>query len=161
MHLPAFVLLTLIAMCPAIATAQATLNKCIDAQGAVTYSNKPCIKAQEVKKIDIDPAPVPDRLRVEPAQVQQAQPTASKPLPSPAPASIHLETQSIPKSPNTAGRTAQHSSGKQCDTLSNKLGRVLDKMDQARRKGYSQEQMNKWNEEVRDLERQKQQSSCF
>lgn len=161
MRLSSFVLLTLITLSPAIAAAQATLNKCIDAQGAVTYSNKPCRNAQEVHKVDIDPAPVPDRPRVEAVQVQPAQPIAPKPLPSPAPATIHLETQHTPKNSNTTGKAAQQSSAKQCDTLSDKLGRVLDKMDQARRKGYTLEQMNKWNEEVRELERKKQQSSCF
>lgn len=161
MRLSSFVLLTLITLSPAIAAAQATLNKCIDAQGAVTYSNKPCRNAQEVHKVDIDPAPVPDRPRVEAVQVQPAQPVAPKPLPSPAPATIHLETQHTPKNSNTTGKAAQQRSAKQCDTLSDKLGRVLDKMDQARRKGYTLEQMNKWNEEVRELERKKQQSSCF
>ncbi|MDP2267311.1 MAG: DUF4124 domain-containing protein [Thiobacillus sp.] len=155
MRLPAFVLLTLMSLCPPIAAAQATLNKCIDAQGAVTYSNMPCSKTYEVHKIDIDPAPVPNRPRVEPAQGQPAKTVADKPLPGPAPATIQVETQ------RTTGKSAQHSSGKQCDTLSGKLGRVLDKMDQARRKGYTQDQMNKWNEEVHELERKKQQSGCF
>ncbi len=155
MRLPAFVLLTLITLFPAIAAAQATLNKCIDAQGAVTYSNKPCSKAQEVKKIDIDPAPVPDRPRVVPVQMEATQSVVPKNDPSPAPDTRHLKLQS------SSGKPAQNGSAKKCETLSNTLGRVLDKMDQARRKGYTLEQMNKWNEEVRDLERQKQQSSCF
>ena len=161
MRLPAFVLLTLISLCPPIAAAQATLNKCIDAQGLVTYTNKPCSNPREAHKVEIDPAPVPDRPRVEAVQVQPAQPVAPKPLPSPAPATIHLETQHTPKNSNTTGKAAQQSSAKQCDTLSGKMGNVLDKMDQARRKGYTLEQMNKWNEEVRELERKKQQSSCF
>ena len=161
MRLSSFVLLTLITLSPAIAAAQATLNKCIDSQGAVTYSNQPCRNAQEVHKVDIDPAPVPDRPRVEAVQVQPAQPVAPKPLPSPAPATIHLETQHTPKNSNTTGKAARQSSAKQCGTLSDKMGSVLDKMDQARRKGYTLEQMNKWNEEVRELERKKQQSSCF
>lgn len=155
MRLPAFVLLTLIALCPPIAAAQATLNKCIDAQGAVTYTNKPCSNPREAHKVEIDPAPVPERPRVEPAQAQPAKPAAAKPLPSPAPATIQLETR------RSTGKPARHSSGKQCDTLSDKLGRVLDKMDQARRKGYTQDQMNQWNDEVRELERKKQQSGCF
>lgn len=155
MRLPAFVLLTLISLYPAIAAAQTTLNKCIDAQGAVTYSNKPCRNAQEVRKVEIDPAPVPDRPRVEPTQVQPATPAAAQPLPSPASATIQLETQ------RTTGKSARPSSAKQCDALSDKLGRVLDKMDQARRKGYTLDQMNGWNEDVRELERKKQQAGCF
>lgn len=156
MRLPAFVLLTLISLCPPIAAAQTTLNKCIDAQGAVTYTNKPCSNAREVHKVEIDPTPVPERPRVESPQVQPVKPAAAQPLPSPAPATIQLETQRAPKSIKPSGKSAQ-----QCDTLFDKLGRVLDKMDQAHRKGYSQEQMNGWNEEVRELERKKQQSGCF
>lgn len=154
MRLPAFVLLALISLCPPIAAAQATLNKCIDAQGAVTYTNKPCSNPRGAHKIEIDPAPA--RPRVEPARAQPATPAAAQPLPSPAPAAIQLETQRAPKNIKPTGKSAQ-----QCDTLSDKLGRVLDKMDQAHRKGYSQEQMNGWNEEVRELERKKQQSGCF
>ena len=155
MHLTAFVLLTLISLCPAIAAAQESLNKCIDAQGAVTYSNKPCSKAHEGQKVNIDPAPVPDQPRAVPVQVQATQPAVSKNDPIPAPETRHLKLQ------RDSGKATQNSSAKKCDTLSNTLGRVLDKMDQARRNGYTLEQMNKWNEEVRDLERQKQQASCF
>ncbi|NDP48026.1 MAG: DUF4124 domain-containing protein [Sulfuriferula multivorans] len=155
MHLPAFVLLTLISLSPAIAAAQATLNKCIDAQGAVTYSNKPCSKAQEVHKVNIDPAPVPDLPRPVPVQMQTTQPAVSIDDLIPAPETRPLKLQ------RDSGKATRNSSASKCDTLSNTLGRVLDKMDQARRKGYTLEQMNKWNEEVRNLERQKQQSRCF
>lgn len=155
MRFPALALLVLTALPPAFAAAQSTLNKCIDARGLVTYTNKPCSNPREAHKVEIDPAPLPDRPRVEPAQVQPAKPAAVKPLPSPAPATIQLETQ------RTTGKPTQPRSAKQCDTLSDKLGRVLDKMDQARRKGYTQDQMNGWNEEVRELERKKQQSGCF
>ncbi|OYW36935.1 MAG: hypothetical protein B7Z35_11325 [Hydrogenophilales bacterium 12-61-10] len=86
-----------------------SLNKCIDAQGQVTYSNLPCRNAREVRA-------------VEPAKAASA---------------------------------------RQCDSLTDKLGTVFDKMDQARRKGYTQEQMNKWNQEVKALETKKQQSGCF
>ena len=155
MPFPALILFTLISLCPVLAAAQATLNKCIDAKGAVTYTNKACSNPRETHKVEIDPAPVPDRPLVEPAQVKPVKTAADKPLPSPAPATIQLETQ------RTTGKSAQHSSGKQCDALSDKLGRVLDKMDQARRKGYTQKQMNGWDEEARELERKKQQSGCF
>ena len=61
----------------------------------------------------------------------------------------------------TAGKPVSRASPRQCDTLTEKLGSVFDKMDQARRKGYTQQQMDKWNQEIKDLERQKQQSGCF
>jgi len=141
MRLPAFVLLALISLCPAIAAAQATLNKCVDAKGGITYTNKPCSNAREAHKVEIDPAPQPDQPRIAPVPVQPAKPAAIKPAPNPAP--------------------APQASTRLCNTLSDKLGNVIDKMDQARRKGYTQDQMDKWNEEVRELERKKQQSGCF
>ena len=143
------VLFSICALFSAKAWAQSTLNKCIDTQGKVTYSNLPCHDAREARKVEIDPVPQPDRAAAQPARVQTAQP------PAPKPAAIRLETQ------RSTGKPAPRASAQQCDTLSDKLGRVLDKMDQARRQGYSQEQMNKWNEEVRELERKKQQSGCF
>lgn len=161
MRLPAFVLLALISLCSSVAAAQATLNKCIDAQGAVTYSNKPCRNAQTVHKLEIDPSPIPEQPRVEPVQVRPAAPAAAQPLPNPAPAIIQLETQRVPMSIKPTGKIVQQGSTGQCDTLADKLGRVLDQMDQARRKGYTQAQMNGWNEEIRELERKKQQSGCF
>ena len=156
MRLPAPFLIVLTALCPAFASAQATLNKCIDAQGQVTYTNKPCLNAHEVRKLEIDPPPVPDQPRTGAVHAQSdAKPAVAKPLPDPAPATIQLETR------RTNGKTPQRSPAGQCDALSDKLGRVLDNMDQARRKGYTQEQMDKWNEETRELERKKQQAGCF
>jgi hypothetical protein len=139
----------------------ATLNKCIDAQGQVTYSNLPCRNAREVRTLEIDAAPPPEPVADQPARVQPAQALPPKAAPKPAvttkpPAAvIQLDTQ------RTSGKPGAHASARQCDTLSDKLGRVFDKMDQARRKGYTQAQMDKWDQEVKDLERQKQQSGCF
>jgi hypothetical protein len=145
----AFALLSLCALLPAPAWAQSTLNKCIDARGDVTYSNLPCKNAREARKIEVDPAPPGPSASPKPASAQKA------PKPAAAPATLHLDTQ------RGSGKPVPHASAQQCDSLSDKLGRLLDKMDEARRKGYSQEQMNTWNEEVRDLERKKRQSGCF
>lgn len=124
-----------------------SLNKCIDARGKVTYSNLPCQNARETRALEVDPAPPPAPPRPTPA-------TPSKPAP-PTAAPIRLETQ------RTTGKPAPHASSRPCDALTDKMGRLLDKMDQARRKGYTQKQMDAWNEEVRALERKKQQSHCF
>lgn len=138
----------------------ASLNKCIDARGQVTYSNLPCKNARETRKVEIDPAPLPDPVRPAPA-VQIAKPVAptapesKTPERKQEPTSIKLETQRSSEKP-----AARPSTGK-CNTLSDKLGRVFDKMDAARRKGYTQEQMDDWNQQVKDLERQKQQAGCF
>jgi len=149
----ALFLLALPALLSAGVSAQTTLNKCIDAEGGVTYSNLPCRNARETRAVKIDPAPLPDPVRAQPVQ---AQPAALKPEDSaPEPAPLRLETQ------RSAGKPASRASARQCDALTDKLGRVFDKMDQARRKGYTQKQMDAWNLEVKDLERRKQQSGCF
>ena len=156
MRLLVLVLLALTALLPAGASAQDTLNKCIDAEGRITYSNLPCRNARETRAVEIDPPPLPDPVRAQPVQTQPAKPAAAKPAASAnAPAPISLETR------RTTGKPAARASARRCDALTDKLGRVFDKMDQARRKGYTQEQMDAWNLEVKDLERKKQQSGCF
>lgn len=160
MRLHAFILLVLTIMFPAMAAAQATLNKCIDAQGRVTYTNEACRNAHKVIKVEIDPAPAPDRPQIEASQVPAAKPATAKATPT-LPALGRSEATRTPQKTKPAKVPVQLPSTKKCDALSDKLGRALDKMDQARRKGYTLEQMNKWNEDVRELERKKQQSGCF
>lgn len=169
MRFPALALLSLCALLPAVAGAQATLNKCIDARGAVTYSNLPCKNAREVKKVEIDPAPpapaaapkaapaVTAPQPAKPAAPAKAAPSVPSSKPAPAATANRLEPQSGPRKPTVLAPSAG-----QCETLSEQLGRLLDKMDQASRKGSaSPEQMKAWNEEVREIERKKQQSACF
>jgi len=143
----------------------ATLNKCIDAQGKVTYSNLPCRNAQEARTVEIDPAPQSEPVRVQPSRTQAMQTQPDQPVPKAAnrvneTAITQPETQRAPKVNNT-GKSAARASARECDTLSDQLGSVLDKMDKAHRKGYTQEQMDKWNQEVKNLESKKQQSGCF
>lgn len=145
MHALAPILFAFVALLPAGAAAQATLNKCIDAQGKVTYSNLPCKNARETHAVAIDPAPVLTQTD-KPVPVKRA-------APQPA-ATLRLDQHST-------GKSAPRASARQCDAISDKLGNILDKMDQARRKGYTQKQMDKWNDDVKELERKKQQSGCF
>ena len=147
-------LLVLTALTLATGANAATLNKCIDAKGKVTYSNLPCHNAREARAVEIDPAPVPDPMHARPARAQSAPPPAARSA-APPQSPIRFETQ------RTSGKPAPHASSRQCDALADKLGRVFDQMDQARRKGYTQKQMDAWNQEVKDLERKKQQSGCF
>ncbi|HWR77600.1 MAG TPA: DUF4124 domain-containing protein [Thiobacillus sp.] len=162
MRVLVLILLALPALLPTGASAQATLNKCLDAQGKVTYSNLPCHNARETRKVEIDPAPTPAPARSAPVQVEPARPAAPKAAAgSDETATLRLETQRTPGGINTTGKPAARASARQCDTLTDKLGRVFDKMDAARRKGYTQEQMNAWDQEVKDLERKKQQAGCF
>lgn len=128
----------------------ASLNKCTDAHGMVTYSNLPCRNARDTRTLEIDPAPRPDPVKTDPTPAR-----AKKPAPPATETSARprLDTQ------RSSGRPA--TSTRQCDALSDKLGRVFDKMDQARRQGYTPKQMGDWNQEVKELEYQKQQSGCF
>lgn len=156
----------------------ASLNKCVDVYGKVTYSNLPCKGANEVRKIEIDPAPP---VRIAPpapagsqpsAPAQAALPGALKPevpvyiLPEKSPVARVPKASAAPAEKKveikleTFGAPKKHSQSN-CDTLSDKLGLVLDKMDAARRKGYTQKQMDDWNSEIKTLERKKQQAGCF
>ncbi len=136
----------------------ASLNKCIDATGQVTYSNLPCRNAHKTQSVEIDPTPAPDPVK----------PAAPKPV-APKPASVKVAPVKTPPESGSApqlstyshGRPAKPVSANQCDSLSDKMGAIFDKMDAARRKGYTQEQMNKWNQEIQSLEAKKQQSGCF
>lgn len=144
-----------VALLMATSVQATTLNKCIDAHGQVTYSNLPCRNAHEARAVEIDPAPRPDPVKPPAATPYPVQAAPVKPLPSAPAAAPQLNTH-----PAT-GRPAKPSSARQCDNLTDKLGTIFDKMDQARRKGYTQEQMNKWNQEIEALEAKKQQSGCF
>ncbi len=125
----------------------ASLNKCLDIYGKVTYSNLPCKGAQQVRKIDIDPAPPVPKM-VAPVTVL----TELEPAPAEKNGTVKLET---------FGTAPKKKPGNTCDTLTDKLGLVLDKMDAARRKGYTQKQMDQWNTDIKELELKKQQAGCF
>jgi len=131
-----------------------TLNKCIDAQGKVTYSNLPCRNAKEAQKLEIDPAPLPDPAPT-PIRSQSAPTQPARQDAQPAPEAKR------PSKAKSTSKAAVKGSARECDSLSEKLGSVLDMMDKAHRKGYTQEQMDKWNQEVKTLESKKQQSGCF
>lgn len=137
-------LMALLALALSPHAGAATLNKCIDAKGEVTYSNLPCRNARETRTLEIDPAPEPD-----PGRMQAV----------PAPPKAH--TTPHPETRTSSAKPVSLATKSKCDTLTDKLGHVVDKMDQAHRKGYTQKQMDTWNQEVRDLERKKQQSGCF
>jgi hypothetical protein len=135
------------------------LNKCIDAQGKVTYSNLPCKNARETRRVEIDPPPVPDPVRTPPKPAAVQPPPARTPAP-PAVPRADREAPVLKLETRTTGKPEPGATRK-CNTLADKLGRVFDKMDAARRKGYTQEQMDDWNRQIKELERQKQQAGCF
>lgn len=216
MRLPALIMVCLPALLPAAAAAQATLNKCIDADGRVTYSNLPCRGAREVKKVEIDPPPplrapapsapatpavqpeqpaaqpvpaaseappaVPAQPPVPPVPAETPRPTAAPlpapapspaqpapiatPLPAPTPLPVPTPSRAAPPSPTAAPRAESPSPAKRiaprtCDALTDQLGRVLDQMDAAQRGGVSQQHMDAWGQEIRNLERRKTEAGCF
>jgi hypothetical protein len=185
MRFPALLLFVLSALLPLPVAAQATLNKCIDAAGKVTYSNLPCRNAQQVKKVEIDPPPQaarPQGVQTPVPPAASAGPVQPSPVPASAPVAVPVPTSPTMQDPPAARKApviaiepspkyieAQPSpvqpsarpSASQCNALSDQLGRVFDKMDAARRVGATQEQMKNWNEEIKELERKKQQSGCF
>lgn len=161
-----FTLLVMPVLLPAGASAQPTLNKCIDAEGRITYSNLPCRNAREMRKVEIDPAPPADAVRAAPPRQLPANipPAAAQPAKRDAPRPglvIEPSSKFQIEPPQEAGKAPQHASAAECDALADKLGQVLDKMDQARRRGFTKAQMDDWNQEIQTLEQQKQQSGCF
>jgi hypothetical protein len=129
-----------------------SLNKCIDAQGNTTYSNLPCKNSRESHKVSIDPAPVH-------VSVPSTAAKASAPAHTPAPATTDTSKVKVETRPSS-GKILQASASK-CEKLDEKMGSMFDTMDKARRSGYTQDQMNAWNAEIRNLEQQKQRSGCF
>ena len=150
----AYALAVALVLAPSAGLGETTLNKCIDARGFVTYTNKPCVNAREVRTLEIDPPPVVEVPQSGAGVAAYPPPVAPPALPDRERA--RGETRKAGRPPAPTGTSAGL-----CETLADQLGQVLDKMDQARRKGYTQEQMDKWNAESRALERKKQQSACF
>jgi hypothetical protein len=132
-----------------------SLNKCTDTQGKVTYSNLPCANAHESSKIEIDPAP-PAPPAPKPAVHAKSDPKKTTRSESEKNGPVKLETYTTaPKKRSTKAHDND------CEKLADKLGKVMDTMDEAQRKGYTQEKMDKWNQEVKALERKKQKADCF
>jgi hypothetical protein len=153
LHQSAWVLL--IAVFSAATSHAESLNKCIDTQGKVTYSNLPCANARESRKIEIDPAP-PAPPAPKPAVSPKSEPKKTTKSEVEKSGSVKLETYTTaPKKRSTKTHD------KNCGELADKLGKVMDTMDEAQRKGYTQEKMDKWNQEVKALERKKQEAGCF
>lgn len=114
MRLPALILLVLPVVFPAGASAQATLNKCIDTEGRVTYSNLPCRGAREVKKVEIDPPPPPRPTPVVPAPAPAPEPapaagpsSGATPAPTPAPATPPVTPAAVEPAPEPTPPVAQ------------------------------------------------------
>lgn len=130
--------------------AHATLYKCQDASGKVTYTNFPCDK-NGLKESKIIPPPPP------------AEPVPAKPDPA-------VETK-VPEKRSTEserkGSTSlqlirsQESNERKCARLNESLGETMDEMDAARRQGYTPKQEAEWNAKLKKLQADKNKLGCF
>lgn len=176
MRLPALIVAVLPAFVPTETMAQATLNKCIDAEGRVTYSNLPCRGAREVRKLEIDPPPPAGEARASvapppvatpaPPETPAAQPVPAAPTPPPLPASVPRPAAApSPAQPRAdvqrSASPAASAAPRTCEALTDQLGRVLDQMDAGQRQGASAQRMDAWNQQIRELERRKTEAGCF
>ncbi|MEW6415573.1 MAG: DUF4124 domain-containing protein [Pseudomonadota bacterium] len=171
MRLSALLLALLPAFLSGGVAAQATLNKCIDAAGRVTYSNLPCRGAREVKQVEIDPPPPKPAMPPTPAAAPTPtpQPTvpsagaAGAPPAPPARTPAVAPAAATPRlsAPAKPSRPAATTTPRNCDALTEQLGRVLDQMDASRSKGVTPQQLDAWTREVETLERRKREAGCF
>jgi len=137
--------------------AHATLYKCQDGSGKVTYTNLSCDKSGLKETRIIPPAPPP------------AEPVAS--LPAAKKSEAASESVSDEKQPakpvKKQGGTSlqliksQESSDKKCAKLNDTLGNTMDEMDAARRKGYTAKQEAEWNAKLKKLQADKNKLGCF
>ena len=137
--------------------AQATLYKCQDGSGKVTYTNLSCDKSGLKETRIIPPAPPP------------AEPVAS--LPAAKKSEAASESVSDEKQPAKPGKKqggtslqlikSQESSDKKCAKLNDTLGNTMDEMDAARRKGYTAKQEAEWNAKLKKIQADKNKLGCF
>ena len=169
MRLPALLLALLPAFLSGGVAAQATLNKCIDAEGRVTYSNLPCRGAREVRQVEIDPPPPKSATPPTPAAAPTPTPQPTVPSAAGAPPVPPARTPAVApaaatprlSAPAKPSRPAAAATPRNCDALAEQLGRVLDQMDASRSKGVTPQQLDAWTQEVETLERRKREAGCF
>lgn len=131
--------------------AHATLYKCVDGAGKVTYTNLPCEQTGLKETRVIAPPPPP------------AEPTAIKP----APTADAKPAGNLPPAPESKGSSSiqlirsQETSNKKCENLNDAQGKIMDEMDAARRKGYTSKQEADWNDKLRKLQAEKNKLGCF
>jgi hypothetical protein len=130
------------------------LFKCVNAAGEATYSNLPCGKfpgMKEVKTIEADPGPPVSDLPISVSKKKTPDEDGIKePKKS---ARERAETRRVLK--------AERAEKNKCDKISDQISDVMDKMDVARRKGYTIKQENEWNDKIRELNARKNRMNCF
>ena len=133
--------------------AQAGLFKCTDQAGKVTYTNLPCAKMGLTETKVIPPPPLP-------AQHGKSAPVAAeKASITDSAAENHVRTQKKGKPVRAA--QPQESNNKKCAKLRDRMGRIMDQMDAARRHGYTAKQETDWDNKLRQLQAEKNRLDCF
>ncbi len=146
-------LLVLLCMLAPLA-AQADLFKCTDQAGKVTYTNLPCAKMGLTETKVIPPPP--------PLPVQRGKP-ASAAAEKASIADSAAENRPGTRKKEKPARAAhpQESNNKKCAKLRDRMGRIMDQMDAARRHGYTAKQETDWDNKLRQLQAEKNRLDCF
>lgn len=144
--------LSLLALLILALPVHATLFRCEDAAGHVTYTNLPCDKAGLKEAKVIPPAPPP------------AEPAPVKPEAAPAAKSAEKESKEPEKKksePTMQLIRSQESKGDKCAQINKAMGKIMDDMDAARRQGYTTKQETEWNAKLKKLQADKATHGCF
>lgn len=156
--------------------AQASLLKCTDTKGNVTYTNAPCAKAG-LKEAAVIPPPPPPALD-KPAKVFESakvleNTTVSETIKLPQtlklpetaqPVSEKMPAAGAPKIRDTASPQLMKSvlaGDDKCAKVNAAMGRILDEMDAARRQGISIDADAARNESLKNLQADKNRLGCF
>ncbi len=134
--------------------AHADLFKCVDNAGKVTYTNLPCSKMGLTETKVIPPPPPVTR---------QAKPAAGR-AEKFADDGATAESTAKPKKKKEKSVQLVHpqeSNHKKCAKLKDQMGRIMDQMDAARRQGYTVKQEAAWDNQLRQLQAEKNRLGCF
>lgn len=132
--------------------AHATLYKCQDTDGRVTYTNLPCEQnGLKETKVVTPPPPPAEASPVRPVVSPESRPAGNQP--SDHDRKNSGTTLQLIKSPEPRGN--------KCAQLNDAMGKVMDDMDAARRKGYTQKQEAEWNARLKKLQADKNKHGCF
>jgi Domain of unknown function (DUF4124) len=146
-----FLFLTLQILILLAPPAHATLYKCVDAAGKVTYTNLPCEQSGLKETTVIAPPPPPaEAAAIKPAPAAEAKPVEHHPAAPEGKGSSSIQV-----------IRSQETNGKKCENLNEAQGKVMDEMDAARRKGYTTQQEAVWNDKLRKLQAEKNKLGCF
>lgn len=151
--------------------AQATLLKCTDAKGNVTYTNAPCAKAG-LKEAAVIPPPPPPALD-KPARIPEiarapvavkAPETVIKVPETAKPAVEKIPAAGTPKNQDMASlklMKSMQAGDDKCAKVNAAMGRIMDEMDAARRQGTPVDADAARNESLKNLQADKNRLGCF